>query len=179
MGFLSVVAVHTLVPAFNFNWHSLSFKATNTPEDGSRSWRRLKSSWHMCHLQLLPRSDSAALILRCHSQHEASSITYGGDGVEANPAAPHHHPWYLPAASRKSLHLEKRVPGCDGEVSEGVRGWGGEGEGKRRGLKIINGSLFRNLSLISTWSWGNTAARPRRRQGVSESLNIGSAVLHT
>lgn len=68
---------------------------------------------------------------------------------------------------------------CLAVMERWVRGWGGEGEGKRRGLKIINGSLFRNLSLISTWSWGNTAARPRRRPGVSESLNIGSAVLHT
>lgn len=37
--------------------------------------------------------------------------------MEANPAPPHHCPRYLPAASGKSLHLEERVPGCDGEVS--------------------------------------------------------------
>lgn len=56
---------------------------------------------------------------RCHSKHAASSITNGRDGVEANPAPHHHCPRNLPAASRKSLHLEKRVPGRDGEVSGG------------------------------------------------------------
>lgn len=60
---------------------------------------------------------------RCHSKHAASSVTNGRDGVEANPAPHHHGPRNLPAASRKSLHLEKRVPGRDGEVS------GGEGGG--------------------------------------------------
>ncbi len=37
--------------------------------------------------------------------------------MEANPAPHHHCPRNLPAASRKSLHLEERVPGRDGEVS--------------------------------------------------------------
>lgn len=37
--------------------------------------------------------------------------------MEADPAAPRHRSRNLPAASGKPLHLEERVPGCDGEVS--------------------------------------------------------------
>lgn len=58
--------------------------------------------------------------------------------MEANPAPSDHRPWYLPAASGKSLHLEERVPGCDGEV----RGREEEGGRRRRKEDMINGSLF-------------------------------------
>lgn len=59
---------------------------------------------------------------RCHPEYAAGAIAHGGDGVEADPAPDRHSPWNLPAASRKPLHLEKRVFGRDGEVSwEGGR----------------------------------------------------------
>lgn len=90
---------------------------------------------------------------RCYTKYAASSVTNGRNGVEANPAPHHHCPWNLPAASRKSLHLEKRVPGCDGEVR-------GVGLGV---LLITNGSLLHNTSFISSWSWENIAVWPRKQ----------------
>lgn len=62
----------------------------------------------------LPRFASSRF--RCHPQHATGPAASGGDGVEANPAPPRHRPGYLPAASRKSLYLEERVLGSDGEV---------------------------------------------------------------
>lgn len=40
--------------------------------------------------------------------------------MEADAAPRHHRARDLPAASRKSLHVEERVSGSDGEVSGGA-----------------------------------------------------------
>ena len=127
----------------------LCFQITNTPAD----WLFLTDApsqvvTYQCLCCVPPR--------RCHPQHAAGSVASGGDGVEANPAPPHHCPRHLPAASGKSLHLEERVPGRDGEVSYG----GGTRKSNR--LEMINGSIFHNLSLISSWNWGNIATCLRK-----------------
>lgn len=41
--------------------------------------------------------------------------------MEADPAPDRHGAWNLPPASRKPLHLAKRVSGRHGEVSRGRR----------------------------------------------------------
>lgn len=78
---------------------------------------------HTCRQTVAPLCDVCSVVTdqwffccRCNSEHATSSAASGGDGVEANPAAPHHCSRNLPAASGKPLHLEERVPGSYGEV---------------------------------------------------------------
>lgn len=142
-------------------WHSLYFQSTHSPANCASVCSDLIMAWLLLIRVSYLTSDSTTVPPRCHSKHAASSVTYGGNGVEANPTSHHHCPRNLPLASRKSLHLEKRVPGRDGEVGST--------------LKIINGSLFHNFS-----PYFHTELRRHGSLWLSpQSLNIGSAVAHT
>lgn len=68
---------------------------------------------------------------RSHSEHAASPTSNGRDGVEADSASHHHGARNFSPATRKSLHLEKRVPGSHGEVRSE---WEGNRGDWRRGL---------------------------------------------
>lgn len=85
-----------------------------------------------------------SLFFRCHSEHATGPPSDGRDGVEADSAPHHHSARNLPPATRKPLHLEKRVPGRHGEVRSEWEVGEGLGWGK--------GELFHIMSFISTRS---------------------------
>lgn len=83
-----------------------------------------------------PLGNTVFIVLRGYTKHETSSHPNRRARMETDTSPSHSYLWDLQTTARQSVHVEKGVPGCYGEVCAGsLRGFGhGASKAKTRVL---------------------------------------------